>query len=102
MILRPGMEVHDETLVALCRKHRVLQLEAFGSVLRDDFRDDSDVDLLVEFEADAQVGFLALGALKRALEALLGRAVDLVPRGGLKPVIRDEVLRSARMLYRAA
>ena len=102
MILRPGVEVRDETLVALCRQHRVLRLEAFGSVLRDDFRDDSDVDLLVEFEADAEIGFLALGALKRALEGLLGRPVDLVPRGGLKPVIRDEVLRTARTLYRAA
>lgn len=102
MILRPGIEIRDETLDALCRQHRVHRLEAFGSVLRDDFRAESDVDLLVEFDADAEVGFLALGALQRALETLLGRRVDLVPRGGLKPVIRDEVLRSARTIYRAA
>ena len=102
MILRPGIEIRDEMLAALCRQHRVRCLEAFGSVLRDDFRDESDVDLLVEFDANAEVGFLALGALKRALETLLGRRVDLVPRGGLKPVIRDEVLRTARTIYRAA
>ena len=102
MILRPGMEIRDETLAALCRKHGVLRLEAFGSVLRDDFRPDSDIDLLVEFDPHAEVGLLAFGALKRALETLLGREVDLVPRGGLKLVIRDEVLRTARTIFRAA
>jgi predicted nucleotidyltransferase len=102
MILRPGFEVSDEQLAAPCRANHVRRLEVFGSVLRDDFRDESDIDLLVEFESGAEVGFLALGALRRQLEALMGRRVDLVPRGGLKPVIRESVLRAARTLYRAA
>ena len=71
MILRPGIEIRDDTLAALCHQHHVRRLEAFGSVLRDDFSEESDVDLLVEFEAAAEIGFLALGALKRELETLL-------------------------------
>ena len=101
MNLRPGFDVPDDRLAALCCEHRVQRLEAFGSVLRDDFRPDSDIDLLVEFEPDARIGLLALGRLQRALEELLGRSVDLVPRGGLKPLIRDAVLRQARLLYAA-
>ncbi len=102
MLLRPDFEIRDDSLAALCRRHRVRRLEAFGSVLREDFRDDSDVDLLVEFEADAEIGFLALGALRRGLEDLLERSVDLVPRRGLKPLIRDAVLSTARTIYRKA
>jgi hypothetical protein len=83
----------------ICRRHRVARLEAFGSVLRDDFGSDSDVDLLVEFEHEAQVGLLALSRLQRELSVLLGRNVDLVPRAGLKASLRDGVLGAARVIY---
>jgi predicted nucleotidyltransferase len=79
----------------------VRELSLFGSALRDDFRPDSDLDLLVEFEPGARVGFLLLGKMERELEGLLGREVDLVPKGGLKPLIRQAVLDSARVLYAA-
>jgi predicted nucleotidyltransferase len=61
----------------------------------------SDIDLLVTFEPEARVGFLALARMQRELEELLGRKVDLVPKGGLKPAIRDAVLATARVLYAA-
>ena len=76
-------------------------MEVFGSALRDDFRPDRDVDVLVEFEPDAHVGFLALSRLQRELAALLRRPVDVVPKDGLKPLIRESVLSSAEVLYAA-
>lgn len=84
----------------LCRRYRVRELSIFGSALRDDFRDDSDLDLLVEFEPNAKIG-VELIDLQLALEDLLGRRVDLAPKRGLKSLIRDSVLSSARVLYAA-
>jgi hypothetical protein len=63
-----------------CRRYQVRSLALFGSVLRADFRPDSDVDVLVEFEPAARIGFLALGRMQRELTALFERPVDLVPK----------------------
>jgi len=90
-----------EAIGSLCRRYHVRELAVFGSALRGDFSSDSDIDLLVEFEEDAQIGFLALSRLQRELSALLGRRVDLVPRNGLKPTIRQQVLSDAELLYAA-
>jgi hypothetical protein len=62
---------------------------------------DSDVDLLVTFEPAARVTFLTLARMQRELEVLFGCSVDLVPKNGLKPLIRDQVLATARVLYAA-
>lgn len=90
-----------ESLRGLCREFHVRELLLFGSALRPDFREDSDLDLLVEFEPGAHVGFLTLARLQRELSSLAGRRVDLVPKKGLKPAIRGEVLGQARLLYAA-
>jgi uncharacterized protein len=90
-----------EALMELCRRYHVRELALFGSARREDFRADSDVDLLVEFEQDAQIGFMALSRMQRELEAVFGRHVDLVPKGGLKPILRQSVLESAEVLYAA-
>ena len=89
------------TLAEICRRFRAHELAVFGSELRNDFRPDSDVDLLVLFEPGARVGFMTLGALEQEPEDLLGRRVDSVPKGGPKPRTRDAVLASARGLYAA-
>lgn len=86
-------------LADYCRRNRIEYLAIFGSAVRGELRADSDIDLLVEFSPDARIGFLALGRMQRELAALFGRPVDLVPRDGLKPLIRQEVLQSARVLY---
>jgi predicted nucleotidyltransferase len=64
-----------------------------GSALRDDFGPDSDIGFLVEFEPDARIGFIELGNMEQELEALLGRPVDLVPKGGFRPMLREEPAR---------
>lgn len=71
----------------------------FGSVLREDFGVDSDVDVLVDFEPSARVGLMALARTQRELSELLQRPVDLVTRDGLKPLIRQAVLDSAEVIY---
>ncbi len=86
-------------LSKLCRKYRVRKLALFGSILRDDFRPGSDVDVLVAFEPDAHVGFVTLSRMQRELSELFQRPVDLVPMDGLKPVIRESVLSSAQDVY---
>lgn len=85
----------------LCRRYRVRELALFGSVLRDDFRDDSDIDILVEFEPDSGIGLIEYVRLQRELGELFGRRVDLVEKAGLKQLIRQSVLDSAQVLYAA-
>ena len=95
------IEIPKDRIADFCRRHRIRSLSLFGSVLREDFRSDSDVDVLAEFEPDAQVGFIALSRMQRELSALLRRSVDLVPREGLKPKIREAVLSHTEELYAA-
>jgi len=93
--------IPEERIVEFCRRNQVRSLALFGSVLREDFSADGDVDMLVAFEPGARVGFLALSRMQRELPALFGRPVDLVPRGGLRYMVREEVLSSAEVLYAA-
>jgi predicted nucleotidyltransferase len=97
----PRITIPQDKVVDFCQRNRIRTFSLFGSVLREDFGPDSDVDVLVEFEPDARIGFMALGRMRRELAELLGRRVDLVPRDGLKPQIRDRVLDSAQVLYAA-
>lgn len=96
-----GIEISKQTLAAFCRKHHIRRLSLFGSILRDDFSDDSDVDLLVEFEPGATPGFGFFG-IQEELSTILGRKVDLNTPGFLSQYFRDEVMREAEVLYDAA
>src|SRR5213593_3274233 len=93
------LDIPESEIKSLCQRYQVRELALFGSVLHDDFRADSDVDVLVEFEPEAQIGFLALARMQRELSALFHRQVDLVTKTGLKPVIRQTVLDSIQVLY---
>ena len=93
--------VETEALRALCAEFRVSELLAFGSVLRDDFDEASDLDLLVTFEPGARVGLFQLARLRSRLESMTGRSVDLIPKDGLTGALRDEVLEKARLVYAA-
>ena len=95
----PQVELPQDKIVAFCQRNQVRTFSLFGSVLREDFGPESDIDVLVEFEENARIGFMALGRMQRELAELFGRQVDLVPRDGLKPLIRDSVLDSAQVLY---
>lgn len=88
-------------LSEFCRRNGIRRLAVFGSALRDDFRPDSDVDILVEFEPGTRIG-LRFFALERELSALLGRKVDLNTPHFLSPYFRGEVLAEAEDIYVAA
>lgn len=93
------LHIPFKELSDFCRRYQVQELALFGSMLRQEHRPDSDVDLLVSFAPATRVTFLTLASMQRELEVLLGRKVDLVPKEGLKPIIRDHILATARVLY---
>ena len=89
-----------DRIAELCRKNRIRKLSLFGSVLRSDFGPESDVDVLVEFEPGARVGFFELYDLEQELSGLLGgRRVEINTPKSLSPYFRDEVLSEAVPQY---
>ena len=88
-----------EGIAEFCRKHHIRKLSLFGSVLRDDFRPDSDIDVLVEFEADAKVSLFDMGGMQIELAELMGREVDFKTAGFLSRYFRQKVIDSAETIY---
>jgi predicted nucleotidyltransferase len=86
-------------LADFCRRHHIQRLALFGSVLREDFRSDSDVDVLVEFAPDARVGLIRMAGIEKELSQLLGRKADLRTAAELSRYFRDEVLKTAEVQY---
>lgn len=101
MELRPGISVADDEVTAFCRRHGIRRLAVFGSALRADFRDDSDVDVLVEFEVGRTPGLLSLASMELELGELVGREVELRTIEDLSRHFRDDVMASAQELYAA-
>ena len=100
--LSPHVSIDRDAVSAFCQRHHIARLAMFGSVLRDDFGPDSDVDVLVEFEAGYVPGFNFV-SIEREFSGLLhGRRVDMVTPKFLNPRIRDQILSSAESLYVAA
>jgi len=90
-------------LVELCRKRQVSELALFGSVLRDDFGPESDVDVLVTFAPDAHPSLFDLVEMREDLKDIFGREVDLVEKAGLRnPFRRRAILETAEVVYAAA
>ena len=99
---RTHVDIPKQRIAEFCRRNHIRRLALFGSVLRDDFRPDSDVDVLVEFEPGARVGLLRLAGMEIELGEILGRKVDLNTPGFLSDYFRDQVLAEAEVQYDAA
>ena len=84
-----------------CRRYHVRELSIFGAAVRNDFHAASDIDLLVDFMPEAQIGYLTLSRMQRELSGILKRRVDLVPKEGLKERIRKEILNHGQVIYAA-
>lgn len=82
-----------------CRRHHIRKLSLFGSVLRGDFRPDSDVDVLVEFEPGYSVGLIRLAGMEIELSSIIGRKVDLRTPAELSRYFRQKVLDVAEVQY---
>ena len=94
----PRVSFDRDELVAFCKRNHIRKLSLFGSVIRDDFGPESDVDVLVEFEPEHVPGWAFFG-MQEELSRLLGRRVDLNTPGCFRPPLRNRVLKDARVLY---
>jgi hypothetical protein len=97
--------VDEQKIATFCHKHQIRRLALFGSALRADFRPDSDVDVLVEFSADAKHGLFALSRMEDKLRRIFGREVDLVDRAAIEQsrnyIRRKEILSALETIYGA-
>ena len=99
--LHQRIDVSESLLAAFCQRHHIKSLALFGSVLREDFQPDSDIDVLVEFQPGHTPGFLKLASMERELSLLFAnRKVDLRTAQDLSHHFRDRVLREAVVLCR--
>jgi uncharacterized protein len=98
---RLPLEIPHDKIAAFCRRHNIRTLSFFGSILRDDFDNRSDIDILVEFEPGHIPG-LAFFGMQEELSEILGRQVDLNTKNFLSRYFRDQVISEAQELYSAA
>ncbi|MEW6664580.1 MAG: nucleotidyltransferase family protein [Thermodesulfobacteriota bacterium] len=100
--MKARIEIPKERLADFCRRNHVRRLAFFGSVLRDDFTPESDVDVLVEFEHGTRIGLIRFAGVENEMSKMLGRKVDLNTAGCLSPYFRDEVLKEVEVAYEQA
>ena len=93
------IEISKERIEAFCKKHHIRKLSLFGSVISENFQQDSDVDVLVEFEPSSVVGLLRLAGMELELSEILGRKVDIRTPADLSRYFREEVVSSAEVQY---
>lgn len=96
-----GINFPQDQIAEFCRRHGVQRLSLYGSILRDDFRSDSDIDMLVEFYPGRTPGMIGFGGMIMELSAMLGRRVDLRTPYDLSRFFRPDVMREARTLHAA-
>lgn len=105
MRINGSIDVPGDAIADFCRKWRITEFALFGSVLRDDFRPDSDVDVLLTFEEDAPWSLWDIVGLGEELEAMFGRRVDVAERPAVERsenyIRRRSILTSARTIYAA-
>ncbi|GLI38518.1 nucleotidyltransferase family protein [Geobacter hydrogenophilus] len=103
---QPRIPIPREKVIEFCQKWKITEFSLFGSVLRDDFRPDSDVDVLISFAPDAAWSLLDHVEMQDELQLIFGRKVDLVSRKGIErsrnELRRKAILESAEIFYEAA
>ncbi len=98
-MVQPRISIPKNQIEEFCKRNHIRKLSLFGSVLRTNFRSDSDVDILVEFEPNYRVGFLRLSGLELELSKILGRKADLRTPAELSHYFRQDVLKTAQVQY---
>jgi uncharacterized protein len=102
---RAQIEIPTEPIAELCMQYKVRELALFGSVLRNDFQPSSDIDVLASFAPGSEPNIFELAAMRRELERIMGRKVDLVDRRVIEEdanyIRRRQILESAEILYAA-
>ncbi len=95
------IEIPREKLAEFCQRNHIRKLSLFGSILRDDFGPDSDIDILVEFESGHTPGLFGIAGMEIELSEMIGRKADLRTLGDLSRYFRDTVVREAQVQYAA-
>jgi len=95
------IDVAQDRLDDFCQCHHITRMAFYGSVLRDDFHADSDVDVLIAFDPDHVPGWEMIGMMDE-LQHLLGREVDVTTFDAIHPLLRDKILASIRTVYERA
>lgn len=105
MVQQIQIELPMPAIEEFCKRWAIREFALFGSVLRDDFRPDSDIDVMVSFDPSSRHGLLALSRMQRELADILGRPVDLVERAGIEEARNArrgrKIVQSARVVYAA-
>ena len=97
---RKKFSLPRKKIAEFCKRWSITEFSVFGSVLRDDFRPDSDIDVLVSIDPKAHVGLFEIAQMKIELEDMFKRPVDLVEKEGLRnPYRRNEILQTAQLIY---
>lgn len=94
-----NIKIPRERIAEFCRRKQIRKLSFYGSVLRDDFTKESDIDVLVEFEPGAKVGLIGFAGMAIELEKILGQKVDLNTQECLSRYYRDKVLAEAKVQF---
>jgi len=89
----------NEQIAEFCQKNHIRRFAFFGSVLRDDFRTDSDIDILIELDRSYPTGYMKMAKMERELSDIIGRKVDLRTPEELSRYFRDDVLAIAEVQY---
>jgi predicted nucleotidyltransferase len=97
-MVAPAIKIPREALIAFCRRRGIRRLSLFGSVLRDDYRPNSDIDVLVEFRPERIVGWEII-EIEDELSQLFGHRVEVVSPKYLLPRLKDRILASAQVQY---
>jgi predicted nucleotidyltransferase len=97
-----GIFLNYEDVVHLCKKYYINELSIFGSSIRDDFKENSDIDILVSFNKDSKITLFDIMNLEKEFSELLDREVDIVEKEALKnPIRKDKILSSREIIYAA-
>ncbi len=97
--MKPNIDIPKEKIAEFCQRNHIRRLAFFGSALRADFRPDSDIDILIEFEPEHLPGFFGIARMERELSILLGRKADLRTPEDLSRYFRSEVMEEAEVQY---
>jgi predicted nucleotidyltransferase len=102
MVAQSHISINRNQIAEFCRKWRIVEFSLFGSVLRDDFRPDSDVDVMVRFEPEAPWSLLDIVTMMGELKEMFGREVDLVEKDAIRnPFRRHSILTTHQVIYAA-
>jgi len=97
-----GLAIPKTKIAAFCHRWKVTEFALFGSILREDFRANSDVDVLVTFEPESQISLFDLAQMQIELQSLFGRPVDIIEKDALRnPYRKREILKTAEVVYAA-